>query len=112
MVMNRHDKGGGLQVLTACGDVDRTPSCYNDIVDKTRKRRCTANEESSDCAPIRTKFGRIAVDTMEPVHVRYRDIASAHNEVAVKPSAGIGITVGAMTDSVMRIDVIGPRKMV
>lgn len=56
MFTNSYEKRDGLQVLTTCRDVDRAPSCDNDIVDEARKRRCTANEECSNCAPIRSKL--------------------------------------------------------
>jgi hypothetical protein len=91
MITNRYVEGGGLQVLTAYRDAGRAPSCYDDVVDKARERRRTADQECSNGTPIRSKFGRIAVDTMEPVHVGYGYIAPAHNEVAVKSVSRISM---------------------
>jgi hypothetical protein len=93
-------------------------SRYYDIVDKARKRRDTTNEECDNGAPIGGKFGRIAVDTMKPVHVRYRHVASSDNEVAVVRYVSAynhgkrGSVELEITNSVMSMDVMGPKKIV
>lgn len=71
-----------LQMLSSNRDACRSATSYLDIVDETWKRRNTANEESSDCAPVGCKLGRVAVDSVEIVHVRHGDPASSYDEVA------------------------------
>ncbi len=71
-------------MLTTFGDASRAPTCYDDTVDEARKRRRTPDDERKNCAPIRAKFRRIAVDAMEPVHVRYGHVGSSDDEVTAQ----------------------------
>jgi len=69
-------------MLTADVDTGFLATRYNDIVDETRKRRCAAYEESGDRAPVGGEFRRVAVDAMEVVHVRYRNVGFPDDEIA------------------------------
>ena len=113
-------KRKSLQVLTAYTDNRGwIPGArYYDIVDKARKRRYTTNDKCGNGAPIGSKFGRVAVNAVKPVHVRHRYVASSDNEVAVvryvsthdrgkRDSFELKIT-----NSVMSMDVMGPKKIV
>lgn len=64
-------KVGGLQMLSALRHIGLAQTCHNDIIDKTREWWNTANEESNSCTPICRISRRIAVDTVEVVHVGY-----------------------------------------
>lgn len=71
-----------LQVLTSNGNAGGRSSSDLDIIDETRKRRNTTNEEGCDGSPVRGEFGRVAVHAMEVVHVGHRDPGLPDNVVA------------------------------
>jgi hypothetical protein len=58
------------------------PTSNNDAVDETRERRNATDEEGGHRTPVAGEFGRVAVDTVEVVHVRYRHVALSDNVVA------------------------------
>ncbi len=106
-------------MLTANGNAGRATAGFDDVLDEAGKRRGAADEEGGDGAPVAGEFGRVAVDAVEIVHVRYRHVAASDNIVAVARDKRVSghwhvcvYVWGEGTNSVMRIDVIGPRKMV
>jgi hypothetical protein len=106
----------GVHVLAVLGDVRRAAARPRDVLDEPRERRDAANEEGDNGAPVAGQLGVVAVDAMEVVHVRHGDVATADNVVAEKQVSGcfhgIVVTVNGGTHSVMRMEVMGPRKMV
>jgi hypothetical protein len=105
-------------MLTAQRDAGLLITCDNDAVDEARKWGNAANKEGGNCAPIASEFGRVAVDTVEVVHVGYGHITASDNVVTAardKQVSGHGRgRWGAKraTNSVIRMDVMGPKKMV
>ena len=69
------------QMLTARAYRRRVTARNDDVVHESWQWRCTADEEGSDRTPVRGEFGRVAVDAVEPVHIRYTDVAAADDEV-------------------------------
>lgn len=69
-------------MLTANRHHGVLPSCLDDVVNEARKWRNAANEEGSNRTPIASKLGRVAVDSMEVVHVWYRNVSLSDDEVA------------------------------
>lgn len=55
---------------------------HNDVVDEAWEGRNAANDEGEDGTPIRSIFGRVAVDAVEVVHVGHRHVATSDNEIA------------------------------
>jgi hypothetical protein len=112
--------GRGLQVLTAQRDAGLAIARYNDVVDEAGERGDAADEEGGDGAPVASVSGRVPVHAVEVVHVGYGHITASDDVVAVardKRISGYGRGrwgyVGMWgTNSVMRMDVIGPRKIV
>lgn len=102
-------------MLTFSRNTSRSQTCYDNIVDKSRKRGHAADEESDDSTPVRSILGRISIYSVEVVHIWYRNIAASDDEVAVK-NGSVNYRRGGreswVTNSVMRIDVIGPKNMV
>lgn len=107
-------------MLTAQRDAGLLTACYNDIVDKTWERGDAADEEGGDGTPVAGVSGRVAVHAVEVVHVGYGYVTASDDEVAVardKRISGCGRNNWGLvrlwgTNSVMRMDVMGPRKMV
>lgn len=90
---------------------------HNDVVNKTWEWRDAANEKGSNGAPVGAKLGRIAVDSVEVVHVGHGYITTSDNEVAigqVKSVGGLKKRYGThrSTYSHMRMPVMGPKKIV
>ncbi len=69
-------------MLTAFGDSGGFRTCSNDVIDKARKRGNTADEEGDDGAPVATESGRVAVDTVEVVHIGHGHVAASDDKVA------------------------------
>lgn len=110
---------GGIQMLATERNLGRLTTRNNDTIHETGKRRDTADDEGHHGAPVGGVVRGVAVDAVEVVHVWYGDVSSANNEVAEIVSAvclhrrgweGEGERMG--THSVIRIEVIGPRKIV
>lgn len=57
-------------------------TCNNNIVDKSRERWEASDEEGHDCAPVASELWRVAVDTVEVVHVWDRYV-SAPDDIVV-----------------------------
>jgi len=76
-------KGRGLQVLTARRDAGFAHARYNNVVDEAGERGDAADEEGGDGAPVASVSGRVAVDAVEVIHVRYGHVAAPDNVVAV-----------------------------
>ena len=72
-----------LQMLSTKRDFGSTETSFDNAVDETGKRRNAANEESGHGTPVATVLGRVAVNTVEVVHVRDRHVTLADNEVAI-----------------------------
>jgi hypothetical protein len=121
-LLARRGKGGrNLQVLTAQRDAGLLTTRYNDIVDEARERGNAADEEGDDGTPVASISGRVAVHAVEVIHVGYGHVTASDDEVTAaqdKRISGYGRNswrsyVGLWeTNSVMRMDVMGPRKMV
>ena len=69
-------------MLTARRDASLAIARYNDVVDEPGERGDAADEEGGDGAPVATVSGRVAVDTMEVVHVGYGHVAASDDVVA------------------------------
>ncbi len=69
-------------MLTAHGDAGLAHTRYNDIVDESRERRNTADEEGNDGAPVGSELGRVAVNAVEVVHVRDGHVPASNDVVA------------------------------
>lgn len=69
----------GKEMLATCGHNWFGINLLRDdnIADETWQRRSETDDESSDRPPVGCVLGRVAVDTMEVVHVRHRDVAAA-----------------------------------
>lgn len=80
-------------MLTADGDAGGLISCLLDVVDKAWQRGNAADEERDHRPPVRAEFGRVAVHSVEVVHVRDRDISSADDEVAELQTGQHGIPI-------------------
>ena len=70
--------------MTSQGDVGRAPTRNDDVVDKARKRRDAADEESQHGTPVAGELGRVAVDAVKIVHVGNGNVAAADNIVAMR----------------------------
>jgi hypothetical protein len=109
-------EGKYLQMLTANGDSSRAHTRYNNVIDKAGKWRNAANKEGSNGAPVSTEFRRVAIDAVEIVHVRYGDIAASNDIVTAARNRLVDMSVVDRrrwgTNSVMRMEVMGPRKIV
>lgn len=70
-------------MLTTSGNTGLAITSHNDVVGETWKRRDTTDEECSNGTPIGGEFGRVAVNTVEVVHIGYGDIAASDDVVAV-----------------------------
>ena len=70
-----------LQMLTAGRNAGLFTSSNLDVVDEAREWGNAADEEGGDGTPITSVAGRVAVDAMEVVHVRYRHIATSDDVV-------------------------------
>lgn len=69
-------------MLTAQRDASLAITCYNDVVDEAGERGNAANEEGGDGAPVASVSGRVAVDTVEVIHVRYGYVTVSDDVVA------------------------------
>lgn len=69
-------------MLTPGRDTGRAAASFDDVVDKARKRRDTADEEGSYGTPVGPPFLRVAVDAVKVVHVRDGHFAAADDVVA------------------------------
>ncbi len=69
-------------MLTAQSDACLFIACYNDVIDKAGQRGDAADEEGDDGAPVASVSGRVAVDAVEVVHVRYGHVTASDNVVA------------------------------
>lgn len=54
-----------------------------DAVDEARERRCKSDDKCDDRTPVCGKLGRVAVDAIELVHIRYRHVAATSDVVAL-----------------------------
>jgi len=107
-------------MLTSFRDACLAVSGNNDIVDEAGKWRDATDEEGSHGTPVGSKFGRVAVHAVEVVHIWNRHIAASDDIITVAGEQrisgyeiGSGVCVGMIgTHSVIRIDVMGPKKMV
>ena len=68
-------------MLTAQRDASLAIACYNDVVDEAREWGDAANEEGDDGAPVASVSGRVAVDTVEIVHVGHGHVPASDNVV-------------------------------
>lgn len=102
-----------LQMLTTNGHSSRLPAGCDDVVHEPGQRRNAADEKGGSGTPVCGILRRIAVDAVEVVHVWNRDTCSANDEVAVDRALaqGIAVIVGR-TYSTIKMEVIGPRKIV
>lgn len=113
-------KGRDLQMLTTRRDAGLAISRYNDVVDEAGKWGDAANEKGGDGAPVAGVSGGVAVDAVKVVHVGYGHVTTSDDVVAAAETNGLvdtdvvgGSCVGLWgTNSVIRMDVMGPRKMV
>ena len=69
-------------MLTTQGYAGLFTACYNDVVGEAGKRGNAADEEGGDGAPVGGKFGRVAVDTVKVVHVRYGHVPTSDDVIA------------------------------
>ena len=69
-------------MLTAQRDARLAIARYNDVVDEAWKRGNAADEEGDDGAPVASVSGRVAVDAVEVVHVRYGHVTASDDVVA------------------------------
>lgn len=69
-------------MLTADRDARLAIACCNDVVDEAGQRRDTADEEGRHGPPVAGEFGRVAVDTVEVVHVWHGHVTASHDVVA------------------------------
>jgi hypothetical protein len=85
----------------------------SDAVYEPGQRRSDSDDECHDRTPIRSKLGRVAIDTIEVVHVWYRNLATASDIVAehILIRCDVFLKYGD-TYSAMMIAVMGPRKIV
>jgi hypothetical protein len=74
-------KGRALQVLTAQRDAGLAITGYNNVVDEAGERGDAADEEGDDGAPVASVSGRVAVDTVEVVHVGHGHVTASDNVV-------------------------------
>ena len=75
-------KGRGLQVLTAQRDAGLAIARCNDVVDEAGERGDAADEEGDNGAPVASVSGRVAVDTVEIVHVGHGHVTASDDVVA------------------------------
>ncbi len=78
----RRKREKSLQVLTSQRDASLPIARYNDIVDKTGEWGNTADEEGNDSTPVGSVSGRVAVDAVKIIHVRYGHVAASDDIVA------------------------------
>jgi len=69
------------KVLTAQRDAGLAIAGYNDVVDEAGEWGDAADEEGDDGAPVASVSGRVAVDTVEVVHVGYGHVTASDNIV-------------------------------
>ena len=70
-------------MLTAQRDLSFAIARHNDDVDKAGEWRSAADEESGDSAPVGGVLKRVAVDTVEVVHIGYGDVTTSDDKIAV-----------------------------
>lgn len=70
-------------MLTAQRNAGRVTARLNDVVNEAGERGDTADEEGGDGAPVASKFGRVAINAMEVVHIWYGHVAASDNIVTV-----------------------------
>jgi hypothetical protein len=68
-------------VLTAQSDAGFAITSYNDVIDEAGQRGDAADEKGDDGAPVASVSGRVAIDAVEVVHVRYRHVTASDDEV-------------------------------
>ena len=114
----REGKGKGSQMLTTRGDAGRLHARHNDVVDEAGEGGDGADKEGGDGAPVGGVSRRVAVDAVEVVHIGYGHVTTSDDVVAAANGLVDVNLVGGRcvrfwgTNSVMRMDVMGPRKMV
>lgn len=90
-----------------------TSMTHIDAVDEAGKRRSKSDDECYNSTPVCRKLGRVAIDAIELVHIRYRDVATTSNVVAMIWLITCDIlSKRSSTHSVMMMAVMGPRKIV
>jgi hypothetical protein len=107
-------------VLAARRDAGLAIARFNDVVDEAGERGDAADEEGGDGAPVATVSGRVAIDAVEVVHVGYGHVTASDDVVTAARDKRIngygrgrwGLCGIGGTHSVMRMDVMGPRKIV
>lgn len=75
-------KGRGSQMLTSQRDAGLAHARGNDVVDEAGEWGDGADEEGGDGAPVGGVSGRVAVDTVEVVHVGYGHVTTSDDVVA------------------------------
>ena len=58
-------------------------SRHNNVVHKAGQRRDATDEECDNSTPVAPEFRRVAIDTVEVIHVGYGDVATA-NDVVIR----------------------------
>lgn len=103
-----------LQMLTANINAGSTSASHDNVIDKAWEGGNAADDESNNGTPVGGVLWRVAVDAVEVVHVGYRNISAMNEEVAVRKVSKHewDTRIIRWTNSVMRMEVIGPRKMV
>jgi hypothetical protein len=85
----------------------------SDAIHEAGQRRSNSDDECHDRTPVCSKLGRVAIDTIEVVHVWYRDHATTCNVVAEHKLIRCDVLLKYEgTYSAIMIAVIGPRKIV
>lgn len=69
-------------MLTTHRDASGAQAGHNNVVDEAWKRRDAADEECGNGAPVAAIFGRVAVDTVEVIHIRYGHVTASDDIVA------------------------------
>lgn len=107
-------------MLAAQRNAGLAVSRHNDVVDEAGEWGNASDEESGDGAPVARISGRVSVNAVEVVHIGYGHVAAPDDEVAAARDKWIsgyrrgrwGLYGIVGTNSVMRMEVMGPRKIV
>jgi hypothetical protein len=102
-------------MLAAIGHVN---CVKRDAVDEAGKGWQEAHDECNDTAPVGAVSGGIAVNAVEVVHIGYGHVTAARDKVAIGHVTSAFYSsfkmsrIRSFAYSVMRIAVMGPKKIV